>query len=316
MLVIEHKTTSEDIGPGSFYWRRLTLATQPAMYVRGMAAKGHDVTGILYDVLRKPGHEPLKAVKEIKYRKDGQPNAGQRLIDETPMEYRDRIMAAIAEDPNRYFQRGTVVHLEAEAEDAQWDTWQTAESIRLARHANRWPRYTNSCHEYGRPCDYWAICSGETTTDDRLRYEAREPKTRLPIALSDSGMKTFRACPRRYYFNYELGIRSRGTTESLKTGKSIHSALEQWWISGGDLDRALAALENGDPFARAKQEAMLRAYHARWADESYDVVGVEEDFVIPLLNPETGSKSRTFELTGRVDALARTKDVEKEKESA
>lgn len=296
MLIIEHKTTSEDIGPGSFYWRRLTLDTQVSTYIAAMRTRGHDVGGVLYDVLRKPAHRPSK--------------------NENAEAFRDRVLAAIAEDPSRYFQRGTVVHLEAEAADASWDVWQTAESIRLARHANRWPRYTNSCHEYGRPCDYWPICSGETDVNDRLRFEEREPKTHLPILLSQSGMKTFRACPRRYYFNYEVGIRPRSSSESLKTGRSIHLALEQWWKSGGDLDLALRALDNSDPFAKAKQDAMLCAYAARWSASEYDVIGVEEDFQMPLINPETGAKSRTFELTGRVDALARAKDVEKKKESA
>jgi len=289
--VVEHKTTSEDIGPGSFYWRRLTLDPQPAMYHRGMLAKGHDVRGILYDVLRKPAHRPGK--------------------NEGASTFRDRVLTAIAEDPARYYQRGVVSHLESEAEDAAWDTWQTAESIRLAKHANRWPRYTNSCWEYGRPCDYWDICSGQTTTDDRLKFEAVEPKIHLPILLSQSGMKTFRACPRRYQFRYELGLRPRGESDSLKTGKSIHSALEVWWKTGGDLEASIAALSHDDPFARAKQDAMMRGYHARWSGDTFEVIAVEDEFVIPLVNPETGSKSRTFELTGRVDAVARAKDVER-----
>jgi hypothetical protein len=311
MLVIEHKTTSEDIGAGSFYWQRLTIDSQASLYFDGMKAKGFDVHGVLYDLLRKPGLEPLKATKEIKIRKDGAPYANQRIADETPDEYRDRILAAIAEDPNRYFQRGVVVRLESESEDAAWDRWQTAESIRLARHSSRWPRNAGACWEYGRPCDYWAICSGQTTADDREQFEARETKTHLPIQLSQSGMKTFRACPRRYKFAYEVGIRSRKSSESLKTGRSIHSALEQWWKTNGDLDAARAVLDRKDLFRHAKEDAMLCAYHARWSADAYDIIGVEQEFVIPLVNPETGSKSRTFELMGRIDALASVKDVER-----
>jgi hypothetical protein len=54
---------------------------------------------------------------------------------------------------------------------------------------------------------------------------------------------------------------------------------------------------------------MLRGYDARWLEDTvlYDVLAVEEEFSTPLVNPETGSASRTWTLGGKVDAIVREK---------
>ncbi len=61
VAVIEHKTTSEDAGLGSVYQRKLTLDGQVSMYFDGARALGHDVDVCIYDVLRKPTKQPLRA---------------------------------------------------------------------------------------------------------------------------------------------------------------------------------------------------------------------------------------------------------------
>src|SRR3990167_5857191 len=60
-VIVEHKTSSEDISPGSEYWRRLTLDTQISAYYLGARSLGFEVDGCLYDVLGKPALRPLKA---------------------------------------------------------------------------------------------------------------------------------------------------------------------------------------------------------------------------------------------------------------
>lgn len=290
--VLEHKTTSEDCGLGSVYWQKLQLDAQVSTYLVGARSLGHEPDGVLYDVLRKPALRPYEAGKT-------------RKVAETPEEYRDRCMAAIVEKPDAYYQRGIIVRLEQEEIDAAFDVWQTAEAIRMSRNAQRWPRNVDSCEQYHRLCDYWAVCSGQTMVDDPLYYQ-HEPSTlakvKLPL-LSVSSARTYRACPRRYYYSSELRMRPRRKAESLSFGTTIHKALEVW-LPGHDLDAALSAVRpDAYDFNAAKAEAMLRGYHARWDGEAMTVLGVEAEFAAPLVNPETGYPSRTWMLGGKLDGI-------------
>jgi len=168
VLTVEHKTSSEDISQGSEYWRRLQLDQQVSDYFVGARAIGFDPAGCLYDVIGKPGIRPAKATppEARKYTKDGRLYANQREADETPEEFRGRIIEAIAADPDRYYQRGPVVRLEEEERDAAFDGWQLGRLIREAQLAARWPRRIDSCITYGRTCPYFAACTKTASLDD------------------------------------------------------------------------------------------------------------------------------------------------------
>ena len=308
-LVVEHKTTSADITPGSPYWRRLTLDTQVSTYLG--ATEG--VEGMLYDVIRKPGIKPYKATPEAdrKYTKAGTLYAAQRAADETPEEYAERLRADISSDPNKYYARGIVVRLPHERIEAARDTWLVAGSIRESMRLDAWPRNPSSCDAYGRTCDYWAVCAGETTIDDAARFRTAETPHeelpglvhRLPL-LSNSAMSAYRACPRKYKYSYVERRRPIVTPHALTFGTLIHAGLEVWW-SSVDLGATLAAVQGApDPFDVVRAEELLRGYHARWSEEPIRVLAVERPFVVPLVNPETGAASRTFELAGKCDAIA------------
>ena len=308
-LVVEHKTTSSDITPGSTYWRKLTLDTQVSQYL----GSTEGVEGMLYDVIRKPGIKPFKATPEAdrKYTKAGTLYAAQRERDETPEEYAVRLRADISEGPNKYYARGIIVRLPSERIEAARDTWLVAGSIRESMRLDAWPRNPGSCDAYGRTCDYWAVCAGETTIDDATRFRTAETPHeelpglvhRLPL-LSNSAMSAYRACPRKYLYSYVQRRRPIVTPHALTFGTLIHAGLEVWW-SSVDLSATLAAVQGApDPFDVVRAEELLRGYHARWSEEPIRVLAVEKPFVAPLINPETGAASRTFELAGKCDAIA------------
>ena len=308
-LVVEHKTTSSDITPGSTYWRKLTLDTQVSQYLG--ATEG--VEGMLYDVIRKPGIKPFKATPEAdrKYTKAGTLYAAQRERDETPEEFSVRLRADISEGPNKYYARGIIVRLPSERTEAARDTWLVAGSIRESMRLDAWPRNPGSCDAYGRTCDYWAVCAGETTIQDDTRFRTAETPHeelpgivhRLPL-LSNSAMSAYRACPRKYLYSYVQRRRPIVTPHALTFGTLIHAGLEVWW-SSVDLGATLAAVQGApDPFDVVRAEELLRGYHARWSEEEIRVLAVERPFVAPLVNPETGAASRTFELAGKCDAIA------------
>lgn len=223
VLVIEHKTSSEDVSPGSAYWQRLRLDGQVSLY----HLADERIEGVIYDVLAKPGEKPLKATPEAsrKWVKEkwtqcprcagvgylgmtvddddskvifggqrgdymacpacrtdqanvapGQPkqrpgyivteptrlHAHQRLHDESPEQYRARLVAEIAADPARYYARAEIVRLERERTEhlvqlrtqaravAQGGTVQTPEA----------------CTRFGAVCAYLGACTGERSIED------------------------------------------------------------------------------------------------------------------------------------------------------
>lgn len=62
--ITEHKTSTEDITPGSAYWQKLTLDGQLSAYYVGARSLGYEPVDVLYDVAKRPGQKPYKATPE------------------------------------------------------------------------------------------------------------------------------------------------------------------------------------------------------------------------------------------------------------
>ncbi len=179
---VEHKTTSQDISSGAPYWSHVhALDTQVSTYMHAARELGYAPRDTIYDAIRKPSILPLKATPEEskKYTKPTRAEpvprlyANMRETDETPDEYRGRLRTDIASNPDRYFQRQTIVRLEADDSAHADDTTHTAEMIRFAESRNAWPRTPGACLRYGRMCDYHDVCSGNASIDDS-RFETKE----------------------------------------------------------------------------------------------------------------------------------------------
>lgn len=213
VLVQEHKFTEQDVSPGSPYWIRLRIDGQVSIYIDGAASFGYDVAGCLYDVISKPGLKPLRAtpVEEREYTKakgckecggkvaagvqgrgavDGAPcahcggtgwsepsrlYARFREADETPAEFGDRCRAAIAENPEKFYQRAPIVRFGSELDTARADLWSTAAQIEWSRRTGSHPRNDSACaFMYGRPCSFLPVCTGEASVHDSTRYRIRD----------------------------------------------------------------------------------------------------------------------------------------------
>jgi len=328
-FIVERKTSGEDISPGAVYWTRLLMDVQVSMYIELAKSLGIDASGVLYDVLRKPSLKPLMATPpELrKYtqptRKEPTPRlyANQRDRDETPEEYGERVAESIKEAPDKHYQRREIVRLERERLEAQADVWQTACAIRDARRLKVFPRNPDSCMQWSRKCDYFEACAGFVDIDDPLLFERisrrhEELESDAPkdsealVLLTQSSLRTYRACPRRYFYRYEQQIRSIAPQdEKLRRGTSLHRALETWSKTGGDLEAAVSQLDKVHPktkeplpYSWQLERAMMVGYHVRW-EHPGKVVYVEKEVRLPLVNPETGKASRTFELGGKLDKV-------------
>jgi hypothetical protein len=174
--IVEHKTTTADLTPGSTYWQRLRMDTQVSVYFEGTRILGYEPAGCLYDVVSKPQQRPLKATPEDKRKrkKDGSWYANVRLEDESMESFRARLMEEIASEPESYFQRTEVVRLDDEIEESRRDTYDTAMMIRETKKADRAPRNPDACFLWGRPCDFYDVCCGIASLDDAERFKRLE----------------------------------------------------------------------------------------------------------------------------------------------
>lgn len=192
-LIVEHKSSSEDVSPGSDYWRRLRMDGQVSVYFEGARFLGHTADACLYDVVGKLAHRPSavpvldehgnKVVLDAKgervktaqgkWRQTGDAAQGYVLQTrtETAEEFQGRIAAIVAESPEKYFARGDVHRLEADMADALTDVWQLAQSLREEELAGRAPRNPDACMQPGRTCPFLAVCAGEANIENAELYE-------------------------------------------------------------------------------------------------------------------------------------------------
>lgn len=160
-VLVEHKTTSDDISDDSaHYFKKLALDAQLSMYHVGGESLGHSFEKIIYDVTSKPTTKRKLAtpIEDRKYTAAGKLYANQRETDETLTEFAERIRADIAERPERYYRRVETVRLENEILESMRDVWHDARIIRESEIAGRAPRNPDACTQFGT-CEYFDVCA-------------------------------------------------------------------------------------------------------------------------------------------------------------
>lgn len=157
-VIVERKTTSQDIGPGSQYWRRV-MHVDPQVSLYLIARPTAEF--VLYDVLRKP--------------------ALRGKAGETDEQLHRRTLATIAEDPEKYYQRAHIVRFEEERRSHVRDVLGTVHLMQAAERDP--PRNVDACFRWGE-CEYFSVCSGEVTIDDESRYmdRSRSHRNQAPAA--------------------------------------------------------------------------------------------------------------------------------------
>lgn len=75
------------------------------------------------------------------------------------------------------------------------------------------------------------------------------------------------------------------------------------------LDGALAAIaafdapDDDSKLIQARAKGLMIGYDHRWKDAGWQTLSTEEVFHLPIINPETGAKSRTFTQSGKFDGI-------------
>ena len=173
LALVEHKTTSADVGPDSDYWIRLRSNPQINQYVLAARQLGWDVSVVLYDVTRKPS---------IRVKKD-----------ETPEDYAARLAEDTQIRPEFYYARREVPILEDDLEEFAIQRSELAKMILNFRAASRrsrlphhgWPRHLTemAC----KLCDYQSFCLQNIVPDPAMppagfRVGVQNPELTQPAA--------------------------------------------------------------------------------------------------------------------------------------
>lgn len=135
--------------------------------------------------------------------------------------------------------------------------------------------------------------------------------------LTTSRVRAFRRCPREHQLRYGLRYEPVTTAHFTRFGTLFHVGREHWlraaaaklpvaeWFDAGRAAMVEKWRSDDDPdeFEIAKALPLLLGYHERWHDEPMEVLAVEAEFTAPLINPDSGRASRTWELAGAIDSV-------------
>lgn len=125
--------------------------------------------------------------------------------------------------------------------------------------------------------------------------------------LTYSRIKSRKICPAHEHIRYDLELVPKNKRESLNIGSAVHLGLET-----EDIDQAVNYFKDVLPadqietnaleVNRVLVRAMLGGYFNKFGYWSKETLK-EQKFDIPIINPETGAKSKTFKLQGKIDAI-------------
>tara|TARA_R100000808_G_scaffold25089_2_gene61688 strand:- start:7817 stop:8854 length:1038 start_codon:yes stop_codon:yes gene_type:complete len=258
--LLEHKTSSEDISPGSNYWKRLSIDTQISKYLLSLIHEFPDreVMGVIYDVVKKPtirfGTRPVLDEDGKKIVLDG---SGSRVLnkngspkqsvtsgtdqylevrDETPDEYEERCRENIENSEKSFVEIQKIAQTNETLQEYMKDAWASAEQILYWREKNLWPKNPESCLHYGS-CEFLELCVGQSSVDG-VRYRERTsahpelssaPGVSEKELLTNSRLRALRKCNRYHYHRYEKPIEPvKEYSEALWFGSYWHDQLEDY----------------------------------------------------------------------------------------
>lgn len=262
LIVLEHKTTSDDVAPESNYWDRLRMDTQVSKYFLGAMQTGQDVGGVIYDVMGKPGQRqsqiPMrdeagsKIVLDVngnrvrtkdgkKWRETGDTEAGYvvQARPETPGEFEARILEVLRENPFGFYAQKEISRLDSDILEYMSDAWQLSQQILYFRKQALWPRNPNACTAFNRTCEFFDLCSGRASVDGIRFAKTQAAHNELKIQsdgerqlLTNSRSASLRRCARHHFLHYEEQVRKiqeDDASEALRLGTLVHLGLEAYF---------------------------------------------------------------------------------------
>jgi hypothetical protein len=140
--------------------------------------------------------------------------------------------------------------------------------------------------------------------------------------LTHSAVKCWNACRRRYYFAYILGVRRAFRSIPLRMGGIWHLGVGEY-ESGTPIETAVSMIRQAyadEPcpacLSQVEYEveeetviAMVLGHYDRYRDDQIiKSIAVEKMFAVPIINPDTGRPTPSFESAGMVDRIGALPD--------
>lgn len=145
------------------YFNRLEMDRQISSNILALRQAGIPCDGVVMDLVFKPALRLLTGRKT--------------KPDETIAEFHDRIIEAMANDRDKYFQRQIIYRTDQQLENHLSDLHHVLSQMKTSREAKAWPRNTGACDDFGRLCPYFACCLGNSAEADlELMFRRRTKK--------------------------------------------------------------------------------------------------------------------------------------------
>lgn len=147
--------------------------------------------------------------------------------------------------------------------------------------------------------------------------------------LTNSRMQTFRTCPRKHLYRYELGVRKSRQEDYFRLGGAFHLGLDLRAQGKTEADAIAGAVAGYDTLPgwcqsdeqvaewmveRETVARLLSGYFWRWSDPGpnvivpAEVIATEQVFDLPVVNPETGKASTLWRVGGKIDKIVKLSD--------
>lgn len=220
-VIIDHKILASEMT--DHHHEHLLVDTQPLQYALLQHLNGDRIDGAVWDVVAKSGHRPK--------------------VSESLQDFEDRILETYLEKPDGFFARKDVPIMEFHLANYATELHSWTQMVNSAKISDTHLKTPESCFTYRTPCKFLNICSGTRQLDRELAkgelIQIDNPHQELNLppdvdpqkVITNSRLKTFRACMYKHHLSYNEGIRKAGILEEpLFVGSAMHSALEHYWL--------------------------------------------------------------------------------------
>lgn len=140
-----------------------------------------------------------------------------------------------------------------------------------------------------------------------MAEEKKEEMRESPAGRSI--MSLYQECPRKWYFKYVLGWKTKGVSAPLAMGSALHEGQEVFYKENFNFskafDRSMEVINEIDPLLKEKTASAFHIWHGflgRFERDKIEVLKVEEPITIKLPNG--------FNMTGRLDRLLKDKETD------
>ena len=92
--------------------------------------------------------------------------------------------------------------------------------------------------------------------------------------ISNSELQAWLTCPRKWWYEYQLGYRPATKSEAMTLGTDVHDILESYYL--GDLDKANQKTEAASEMVQTMMAGYVRWLAETGYDDFFEIIGVEE----------------------------------------